>query len=167
MTLAEARQRLVEAEGRLARANVVQGDAMRIAVSARSALRAAEVTRRTHTGLLMSMPGRTLSLAAARDAYATAQARVKRADADVRAARRDVEAARTELDLARDALVQQAGGWDAYARGKLAEAAQLESMAQEARREAALCESRDRRELTFEEVMTIRRRQAQQGEIQC
>jgi hypothetical protein len=140
---------------------------MRIAVSARNELRAAEVTRRTHTGLLMSMPGRTLSLAAARDAYATAQARVKRADADVRAARRDVEAARTELDLARDALVQQAGGWDAYARGKLAEAAQLESMAQEARREAALCESRDRRELTFDEVMTIRRRQAQQGEIQC
>ena len=163
MTLAEARQRLVEAESRLARANVVQGDAMRIAVSARNELRAAEVTRRTHTGLLMSMPARTLSVAAARDAFATAHARLKRADADARAARRDVETARTELDLARDALVQQAGGWAAYARVKLAEAAQLESMAAEARREAALCEGRDRRELTFDEVMTIRRRQAQEN----
>jgi len=167
VTLAEARQRIVEAESRLGRANVVHGDAMRIAVSARNELRAAEATRRTHTGLLMSMPARTMSVAAARDAYATAHARLKRADADVRAARRDVETARSELDLARNALVQQAGGWSAYARVKLAEAAQLESMAAEARREAALCEGRDRRELTFEEVMSIRRRQAQEGVPQC
>jgi hypothetical protein len=142
----------------------VHGDALRVCASAERALRDAQAARcRVVGGVMPPDPRPLLSVSEARDAYATASARLRKAKEEERSARRDVEAAKTEIESVRQAVMDSLGGPSAAAAMWNAEANRLEEAAAEARREARLAEQRVRVEFTgtLHELNELQRKQLQ------
>jgi hypothetical protein len=155
--LTAARGRLLHAESQIAVAAEVRNRASFGLMVAERDLKDAQRARSTTVGLapLAGEAPRVPNVAAARDAYATADARFKKADRDVRAASREVEAAKQEIEAAREALAD--GNWLEYARMRRAEAAQHERAAAEARREAETAEAKQRIEITHLPIAVLNR----------
>ena len=163
--LAAARDRLVEADRAHVAACEAQHRAERAARVAERDLVDAKRAWSTNVGAVPQNHYQETpppSLSAARDAAATAKARLQQAENDERAARRGVEKARTAIETARHALMEaHRGSWAEYARVMHAEAARLEELAAEARREAALAEEKVRQPLEVD-IATLNRMQAEQ-----